>query len=76
MPSKTSLARTIPNEKKVKKRVLKKSLPRFTETFDRNGVSARAAAMFVTSLLDDIDMVTLTKTIYFDGKSDTRLKIY
>ena len=38
MPSKMSPARVTPNEKKVKKRVLKK-MPRFTKICDRKGVS-------------------------------------
>ena len=60
MPPKTSLARITPDEKKVKKRVLQKtkSLPRFTETCDRYGVSVRAAAMLGTSLQEDIEIVT------------------
>ena len=58
MPPKTSPERITPNEKEVKKRVLKVTSPRFTETCDRNGVSVKVAAKLVTSVLEDIDMVT------------------
>ena len=59
MPPKTSPATIAPNEKKAKKKVLKKSVIRFRKTCKRYRVSVRLAAIRRTSLPEDIE--TLTK---------------
>lgn len=61
MSLKTYPARNTPNDKKLIKRVLKKSLTRFTETCDRNGTSVRAAAMLLTYLGEDVAVITQGK---------------
>ena len=58
MPPYLSPTMITPSEKNVKKRVLKKILPPFKETCNRNGISVRADVMLVTSLLEDINMLT------------------
>ena len=52
LPTKTLLARFPLNGNKVKKRALRKSLPRFTKTCDQYGVSGRAAAMLGTIVIE------------------------